>query len=253
MKEQLFDPRRKIFICNNESVMVDFAVNHFIACAKHAIKKYGSFFVALSGGSTPKLIYRKLSSDYRNAIDWKKVVLFWSDERSVGIDHPDSNYKMAIDSGLGNLSIPSHQIFRMEGEKNALHGAEEYEKLLYQKLGKRPFDLIMLGMGEDGHTASLFPDTTALGEKDRRVVANWVEKLQTWRITFTIPWINQAENTVLYVIGTKKKERLYDVLYDKSDSYPASKIGTLMHPALWIVDKEASELLLKEDPIRKAS
>lgn len=240
-----FDPRRKIYIGENEMAAVTFATDHFITIAKDALEEKGAFFVALSGGSTPKKIYQMLANHHRSSIDWSKVYIFWSDERSVPPDHPDSNYKMAMDHGMNSLGIPQNQIFRMHGEKNAIDGAKQYEATIDRVLKNHSFDLIMLGMGDDGHTASLFPKTKALHEKNARVCANYVDSKKTWRITFTFDWINEAKNIAIYVLGDRKKERLFDVLFDKSNSYPASKIGTIVHPAIWIVDKAAAKEILK--------
>ncbi len=245
-----FDERRNIALPGPMDRSIEFAVEHFIRVAQDAIEKSDRFVVALSGGSTPKKIFQMLTTPkYRSAVDWSKFYLFWSDERAVGPDHPDSNYKMAMDSGLSQLEINEDQVFRMKGEGSIEEHALEYEKLIRKVLNGHLFDLIMLGVGEDGHTASLFPGTWALSIHDRWVVANEVPQKNCWRMTFTYTLINQAHHTCLYVMGKDKSEILAKVLLDPSNSLPSAKVGTTSHPALWIVDEDASrELLEKWNP-----
>ncbi|MCP5506148.1 MAG: 6-phosphogluconolactonase [Chlamydiales bacterium] len=241
-----FDDRRDIAHPGDKEKTLNFAVEHFISCGKEAIRNHGFFAVALSGGSTPKAIFEKLSSsDHSNALDWKKVLLFWSDERSVPPTSSESNFRMAMDAGLKSLSIPHEHIFRMEAEENIEAHAKAYEQKVKEVLGLRPFDLIMLGMGEDGHTASLFPGTKALEEKTALVVANEVPQKKTWRMTFTFPLINRAKNTVIYVLGGSKAEMVKQVLKETHEPpYPVSCVGTKGNKALWILDDEAATTLL---------
>ncbi len=239
-----WDQTKNIVIPGDKETTITFCAKHFIYCAGQAIQTHGRFIVALSGGSTPKAIYDLLGSHYVKAIDWSKVYLFWSDERNVPQDHPDSNYHMAMTSGLSKLGIPAHHIFRMHGEASIKEGAKLYEKTLKEILHNEPFDLIMLGMGEDGHTASLFPNTEGLKEKHHRVIANYIPEKNTWRMTFTIPYINTASNIVFYVIGSSKKEALYKAFKASSPSeFPCTLIGTKEHPALWVIDKDAASLV----------
>ena len=236
------DDRRKVVIPGDQIETVAYAANHFIQCAKSAIAFHGTFFVALSGGSTPKQIFQKLSSDYKDTIDWQKVFLFWSDERSVGPSDPDSNYKMAMDSGFSELNIPPSQIFRMKGEGDITAHAAEYEATIKKTLGVRHFDLIMLGVGEDGHTASLFPGTKGLAVTDKLVIANEVPQKKTWRMTFTFPLINSAHNIAFYAMG-KSKQTILDQVFT-TDTLPSSKVGNPLHPALWILDNDAGSFLI---------
>ena len=241
-----FDERRMIALPGTHDETIDFCVKHLIYVGQLAIEQKGSFFVALSGGSTPKKIFEKLTSPkFRDSLAWSNVFLYWSDERSVGPDDPDSNYKMAMDSGFSKLHIPKEQIFRMKAESNIEKHAKEYQELIQKKLQNKGFDLIMLGMGDDGHTASLFPKTEALSITDRWVVANKVPQKSTTRMTFTYPLINKAENIVFYVMGSKKSQQIYNVLTDKNHTYPSSKVGTKEHNATFILDEEASKELLK--------
>jgi 6-phosphogluconolactonase len=241
-----FDDRRNIALPGNKEETIAFCVAHFISIAQKAISSHGSFFVALSGGSTPKRIFEALSSDtYKNQIDWKHVFLFWSDERDVSPHDPDSNYKMAMDSGFSHLPIPKSQIFRMEAERDMEKNALAYEKAIQHTLKGRPFDLIMLGMGEDGHTASLFPGTKALTVTNHLVVANEVPQKDTWRMTFTFPLINSAENINIYVLGDDKKIPVLRSLSNKELHLPIFSVGTKKSKALWILDSGASSELIK--------
>ncbi|MBS0585867.1 MAG: 6-phosphogluconolactonase [Verrucomicrobia bacterium] len=235
-----FDARRGIALFNSEEEAIVFSVEHWIKLAKKAIDTKGAFFVALSGGSTPKQIFSKFTPDM---LDWSRVFLFWSDERNAPPTDKESNYKMALDAGFGKLPIPKEQIFRMHAEDHIEENAKAYEKTISKILQGRPFDLIMLGMGDDGHTASLFPDTEALLIEDRLVVANYVPSKETTRMTFTFPLINKALHTVFYVLGKSKAEAVLEVFSDKRGKYPASHVGTPSHPSLWILDKEASSML----------
>lgn len=241
-----WDETKNIAIPGDKTTTIEFCVKHFIYSASEAIKHHGKFFVALSGGSTPKAIYDLLASHYIDALDWKKVYVFWSDERSVPPEHPDSNYHMAMSCGFSKLPIPPDQIFRMHAEDRLKENAALYEQTINKILKDRPFDLVMLGMGEDGHTASLFPSTKGLDDKSHLVIANYISQKETWRMTMTFKCINSASNIVLYVIGDSKKETLKNIFSIKDQSLlpPSCKVGTKDHPALWIIDKEASAYIL---------
>src|SRR5271155_5445231 len=173
------------------------AAEEFVSLGRTAIGAQGRFTVALSGGSTPKALYSLLAANYAN-FAWNRVFLFFGDERHVPPTDPESNYRMVNESLLGKITIPSENVFRVQAENpDANAAASDYETQLRcffeLKAGEFPrFDLILLGMGPDGHTASLFPDSAALEEQSRLVVANWVEKFKTHRITFTFPVLNRA-------------------------------------------------------------
>jgi 6-phosphogluconolactonase len=247
-KIQNVDDRRDAAVAGNNEATIRFAVEHWILTAQKAIADRSRFAVALSGGSTPHAIYQMLSSEeYMKRLDWSKVYLFWSDERSVPPEHPDSNYHSAMSHGLSRLPILPAQIFRMEAEKEIERAAEEYEALLRKILGLRLFDLVMLGVGEDGHTASLFPDTPALKATGRLVVANHVLEKKTWRMTLTIECINQSECAVVYAMGSAKETIVANVLQaPRFSSWPVSQIGTLERKALWILDESAARFLLRD-------
>src|SRR5690242_14384328 len=173
----MWDDRRDLVIPGDAETTLEFCAEHWLETGNQAIADHGAFYVALSGGSTPKAIFQMLTSPtHAHRIDWSKVHLFWSDERAVPPDHPDSNYHMALSAGLDKMPIPKNHIHRMQAEKDIEAHALAYEALVKD----RPFDLVMLGMGDDGHTASLFPYTKALAETQRLVVANYIDAKKTW-------------------------------------------------------------------------
>lgn len=240
-----FDERRNIVIPGDETATLNYSIRHFIAAANQAIQTHGYFAVALSGGSTPKAIYKGLAAaENRLQIDWTKVLLFWGDERCVPRDHPDSNYKMAMDAAFSKLPLKPEHIFPMNGtgdlEKNAL----AYEQLIRENIPSTRFDLIMLGLGEDGHTASLFPHTQGLHAKNRLVVPNYVPEKEVWRLTLTFDCINNGEQIALYVIGASKAEIVKKVLQGEYDpeKYPSQRVGTEAHKAFWILDEAVAVL-----------
>lgn len=239
-----WDERRDVYIAGDETQTIAFAADHWITLAQEAIDRSGRFAVALSGGSTPKAIF-KLLSQKKTAIDWSRVLLFWSDERAVSPDHPDSNYHMAMSSGLEKLPILTQNIFRMKAEKDIQKNALEYEQTIRKLLNHSLFDLVMLGLGEDGHTASLFPETSALQVKNHLVAANEVFQKNTWRMTFTLDCINQSKRSILYALGESKQTIVEKVLKAPLPSpWPASHVGTKAHKALWILDESAAQRII---------
>lgn len=240
---QSYDARRNIEIPGDKDQTIRYCVQHFIRVANESIIKKGHFFVALSGGNTPKAIYEELSRpENASKIDWKLVSLFWSDARCVPPTHSDCNYKMAMDSGFAKLAIPQNQIFRMKGEQPPQEAGEEYDAIIRKHVPNCSFDLMMLGMGEDGHTASLFPFTKALHVKDREATANFVPQKQAWRLTVTFECINRSKNSVIYVLGASKADTIHRVLIgpNKPDELPIQRVGTAEHKALWIMDDQAA-------------
>lgn len=234
------DERRSYIVLNDEEA-VAYAAKHFIQTAEESIRTHGQFVVALSGGNTPKAIFHELLN-YKKALDWSRVKLFWSDERAVLPTHPDSNYKMAMDAAFGELVSPGN-IFRMFAERELETEAREYEALI--KSHCTAFDLVMLGMGDDGHTASLFPHSKALDIEGPLVTPNWIESKKSWRMTLTYDGIHRSRAIVLYVLGQNKAEMVQKVLKGPYDyhTYPSQKIGTASHKALWLLDKSAAASL----------
>lgn len=243
-----FDARRGFIIFDDEEEATQFAANDWVVRARQAISNYGSFAVALSGGNTPKKIYQLLSLKHRDALDWEKVWLFWSDERPVPFESTESNYGTAMQAGLKNLPIPSSQIFPIIGtgdlEKNAL----EYEKILKGKLPRGRFDLMMLGMGDDGHTASLFPKTHGLHAKNRLAIANFLPEIDKWRMSLTFDAIELADHIIVYVFGKSKAEAIRNAFLGpyQPDLYPIQRVGTREHPALFIFDKFSAQAIASE-------
>ena len=239
-----WDERRDLIVLQTQEEAITFAAEQWIRVAKRAIQHKGRFYAALSGGSTPKKIFVKIAADYKNALDWSAVHLFWSDERCVALDHPDSNYHMAMQSGLKNLGLSAHQIHPMYVKGDPESSATEYEALLHRILGSEPFDLMMLGVGVDGHTASLFPHSEALKEEKKRVVANFIAERGVWRITLTYPAIAKSDRIVIYALG-KEKEAIVPLVLNSAirSVFPASAIGTSHSKALWVLDSQAAHLL----------
>jgi len=224
----------------------------FVRVAREAIAARGRFVVALSGGSTPKRMYELLCEEpYRSQVDWPKVQFFWSDERSVPPTDHESNYRMANEAMLAKLKLTPDQIHRMEAERSDRdQAARDYQAEIAKVFGvaaEAPmpsFDLIYLGMGPDGHTASLFPHTKALAETTRWVVVNFVPKFNTDRMTFTRPFLNQAAHVVFLVAGDDKAPLLAEVLDGPSDPdrLPSQSIQP-QGELLWLVDIAAAAQL----------
>jgi len=220
----------------------------FINYACQSIHKKGAFYVALSGGSTPKALYCLLSGDnYKKKIDWKNVHFFWGDERTVCQDHAQSNYGMANEVLLKKLDLPQSNIHRIEGEKGEkaahIYSLELTEIIKHKNNDVPIFDLIILGMGSDGHTASLFPGTKTLFEMDKLVDYLYVEKLDSYRITITPPLIKTASNILILVSGKEKAHILKEVQEEKTllNKYPVSIANECEGNVVWLIDKAASE------------
>lgn len=225
------------------------AAGEFRRCAESAIAARGRCSVALSGGNTPRGVYSLLAENKKDALPWDRIYAFFGDERPVPPDHPDSNYRMTRESLLSKVPIPTNNVFRIPAELPADKAADRYERELREffrlDAGHLPrFDLIMLGIGEDGHTASLFPGSKALQEQSKLVVANWVEKFQTYRITFTYPVLNHAEE-VLFLASGKSKAQILREIFDPAGkkAYPAQAIRPVNGRLLWIADQDAAGLL----------
>lgn len=240
---------REVIVCKDQQEIFTRSAELFVELAGSSIADHASFSVALSGGSTPKGMYALLASDtYRDRVDWSRVHLFWGDERSVAPDHENSNYRMANEAMISKLPIPVENVNRMEAEAaDIASAAAEYEARIRAffgiEEGTQPcFDLILLGMGDDGHTASLFPGTTALQEQTRTVVPNYVEKLSTYRMTLTAPAINNAHNVVFMAAGAAKQRPLREVLAGEwnPNVYPSQLIRPVHGRLIWLVDEAAT-------------
>jgi 6-phosphogluconolactonase len=232
-------------IYESSEELAEEAAQEFAARAGEAIDQRGRFAVVLAGGSTPKATYEILARDYADRIDWSNVHFFFGDERSVPPDHEDSNYRMAREALLDH--VPAGSVHRMQGELPPDEAAEAYEQELRDFFGSEElprFDLILLGTGGDGHTASLFPETAALEVHDRWVVANPVLKLETTRITLTVPVINAARAVYFLVAGEGKAGPVAEILEGTPDprQYPATLIQPQGGPK-WMLDRPAASEL----------
>lgn len=225
------------------------AAERLAVICEWAIGDHGNFSVVLSGGSTPKALHALLAAEpYKSRIDWAKVRVFFGDERCVPPDHPDSNYRMANETLLSKVPIPPDNVYRMEGEIEPAVAADRYEEHLSDLFGEAGGpDLCLLGLGDDGHTASLFPHTPALKETTRGCVAQFVEKSttgQSWRITLTAPFINRSRQVLFLVAGQNKARALQQILEgDRNPEHcPAQLIAPAMGQLTWLIDVAAAEM-----------
>lgn len=237
----------QIRILKTAPELFEAAAAEFAVRAAEAVRINGKFTVALSGGSTPKTLYSLLAT--KAAIPWDKVDFFWGDERHVPPDQPESNYRMADEALLSKIPTPPENIFRIHAEeKDAAAAALQYEQALKKFFHLAPgqfprFDLILLGTGPDGHTASLFPGTAALNENQRLVVANWVPKFNTHRITFTFPVLNAAACVMFLASGADKAPILHEILENSAANLPSQKVQPVNGELIWLVDEPAASTL----------
>ncbi len=250
------EPHREshhVVVLGDRESLMQAAAERIAGIAEHAIASRGRFTWALSGGSTPGRLYALLAHHrFATRIDWRRVHFFWGDERCVPPDHAESNYRMARHALLDTVKPPPENVHRMRGEEDPHRAAASYEQLLREVLGARDdgspaqFDLVLLGMGADGHTASLFPGTAALSEKTRWVVANQVRESAPWRLTLTPVIINAAARIVFLVAGAGKADRLARVLRGSpadAEALPAQLIHATRGEVLWLVDADAAARL----------
>ncbi|MEP6819176.1 MAG: 6-phosphogluconolactonase [bacterium] len=248
----MLDNHSNIFVFDTPEQLALAAAERFVEYGYEFHGKLDRFSVALAGGNTPRRIYELLATErFKSRIAWSQVHLFFGDERCVPPDHPDSNYAMAYESLISKVPIPAKNVQRIIGEGNAPENAQAYENQLrafFAGLSWPRFDLVLLGMGEDGHTASLFPNSPALREKSRWVVPTRNEQSGGDRITLTVPVFNHARRVLFLVTGGKKAQRLKEVLRREpgSEQLPARTItpGKEMPGTMeWLVDAEAAALL----------
>lgn len=240
--------KREIIVCRDVEELNRKAAAQFVAHAQNAMSRSGRFAVALSGGSTPKALYSLLASpEYRDRVDWSRVHFFWGDERCVPPDHPESNYRMVRETLLSKINPPPENIHRMLGEMEPRRAAAAYEaelqKFFGQADGELPrFDLIFLGLGEDGHTASLFPGSAALQETARWVATAYVERLRAHRLTLTLPVINAAAQVSFLVAGESKSAIVKAILEKDSlpTRYPAGRVSPVSGKLTWFVTEDAA-------------
>lgn len=216
------------------------ATAFIVAQARQSLAERGEFRIALSGGNTPRPVYAELA---RNDLPWEKILFTFGDERCVPPDDEQSNYRMARETLFAPARVPDKSILRMQGEIDPEVAAQEYESqldLLAKQRGEGIYrhDLILLGLGEDGHTASLFPGTTALQEIDRRIVPNFVPKFDSWRLTATFPLINQGRH-ICFLVNSSKHADLIERVLRGDPQYPASRVESVFGKVTWILGQVA--------------
>lgn len=243
----------EIEIYENSQELAWAAALRFAGLAEQFVAEQGKFSVALSGGSTPKAMLSLLAGKpFADSLPWHSIYFFWGDERSVSPDHADSNFRMATEALLSKVGVPQQNIFRIPAEdEDHQSAANRYSAAIQQffNTDHPQFDLVFLGMGADGHTASLFPGTAALQITDRIAVANFVEKLNAWRISLTAPIINQARNVIFLIAGEDKATALKEVLEGERqpETYPSQLIHPTSGALLWMLDEAAAGLLTNGD------
>ncbi|MBI3830510.1 MAG: 6-phosphogluconolactonase [Planctomycetes bacterium] len=232
-------PAFPTIVCKDAAALAEAAAEKFLYLAGNAVP--GPLTVALSGGSTPKKLYEILAQPrYAEKIPWERVEFFFGDERAVPPDHKDSNYRMAHEALLSKVPVKAH---RMEAE---LSKAAEYEKVIRERVhigskGIPRFDLVLLGIGTDGHTASLFPGTAALNEREKLVVMNEVPQLNTRRMTVTYPLLAWAKKIWVLAPGAEKRKVVQECLANPAAPYPVASVKPEPGEILWWLDKESAE------------
>ena len=228
------------------------AAENFLTFARSSLQSKESLTVALSGGSTPRKFYYLLGCPpYRGQIEWHRIHFFWVDERCVSPEDEESNFKTVYDKLLSRVPVPEENIHRIRGEESPEEAAREYERAIRTFWSRKVmpvFDLIVLGMGEDGHTASLFPGSEALKEKKRLAVPVYRKEPEVNRVTLTLPVLNNASQVLFLISGRPKAKVLAEILGDgeKKRRYPAGLISPARGKITWLIDQEAAENLKTE-------
>lgn len=245
------DPNRELIVCSDPEAVAREGARRFALHAAAAIQQHGRFTVALSGGSTPKRMYEILAQESRDAIDWSYVQFFWGDERYVPSTNSASNYHMTEVALLNALELQNGNVHRVHTEEGSADAAAaSYERELISFFGLAPgelprFDLILLGLGTNGHTASLFPYSKTLHENSRLVVADYVEEVKQSRITFTVPVINNARAVLFLANGAEKAVVVKEILFGPPDTerLPAQLVHTVSGSQTWLLDRFAASQL----------
>ena len=240
--------KREIIICRGIDDLAQQAAAEFAKLAQSSLREKRRFAVALSGGSTPRALYSLLATpEFTRQISWPQIHLFWGDERCVPPDNPESNYRMVREALLAKTEIPPDNIHRMAGEKEPHIAAAEYEEELRDFFQLAPnafprFDLILLGLGEEGHTASLFPSSEALQETKRLVVATYAAKLNAHRLTLTLPVLNHGAVVLFLIAGASKAPIVTEILRDDGQAarFPAARIQPVDGRLVWLLTEDAA-------------
>ncbi len=241
-------PAERVGVFQDLEALSRAAAELFTACAKRCVASQGRFAVALSGGSTPRRLYTLLgTTPYSENIEWEHVHVFWADERCVPRDHPESNFKLAADAFLSRVALPKENIHRIMGEEGPGRAAQDYERELRSFFGPAlspVFDLIILGVGEDGHTASLFPGSTTLQERTRFVLPVSLEPPNLNRVTLTLPVLDHAAE-VLFLAAGRAKAGVVQAIIEKGNPmhYPAGLVQPVRGSVTWFIDRQAAGLL----------
>lgn len=238
----------------DSDTIAEAAAKRFLDTAKRAVEKNDQFLVVLAGGSTPRVLYRRLAdSPYREQVPWKKTYFVFGDERCVPPEDEASNYRMVRETLLAPLEIPEHRVLRMKGEQVPADAARRYEVRLGDLFLYRPrrhFDLVLLGVGTDGHTASLFPGTAALEETERWVAANHVPQLDGWRLTLTFPALNSARRVIFLATGEEKAQVIAEAFGDlpHAEPHPCERVRPLHARREVLIDHAAASRIPDPSP-----
>ena len=221
------------------------AAERIIKIINDHIDKDGRCTFVLAGGNTPQQLYDLIVKNYSGSVDWDKVFFFWGDERCVPPDREDSNYVMVYYHLLSGLNVNYHNVFRIKGEEPPGIGAQIYDTLLKRFFDNEfpSFDLILLGVGTDGHTASLFPNSKILNETGKFAQADYYEKYESWRVTLTLPIINDAKNIIFLAKGISKAEIIKEIFTDENLNLPAQLVKPVNGKLSWFIDKEAGKFI----------
>jgi 6-phosphogluconolactonase len=244
-------PNLKIKVLSDLETLSRCAASIFLNASRNSIKTQKRFAVALSGGLTPKRMFALLGSDsYYHKVEWCHVHLFWADERCVPKENKESNFRLAYESFLSKISIPASNIHRVKGEEDPEKAAKDYEDDMRKFSGMSGilvFDLTILGIGEDGHTASLFPGSEALEETIRLTLPVYMKRPKCDRVTLTLPVLNNSAQILFLVSGPSKANIVNEILgkEGKKEQYPAGRINPSNGQVLWLVDQEAARKLMQ--------
>jgi 6-phosphogluconolactonase len=239
------EPHQQVSVFPDIEILSHAAAERFVSLSRAAIRSHGRFATALSGGFTPRRLYSLLgSSPFHENIDWKRVHIFWADERCVVPSHEGSNYKLVADALLMKAAVPKENIHRIHGEEGPGQAAAAYEEELHKFFAsstKPVFDLVILGAGVDGHAASLFPESALLEERTKDVVPVYREKPEVDRVSLTLPVLNSASNILFLVAGAEKADIVFEVLKSGNQKqYPAGLVQPADGILSWFLDKAAA-------------
>jgi 6-phosphogluconolactonase len=231
------------------------AAEFILSAAERGIAARGRTVLALSGGATPVLLYRLLAAaPFGDALPWPKMHLFWVDERCVSQNHPASNYRLVVDTFLSRVRLSDQNIHRIRGEEGPDAAARAYEEelsLFFSPARMPVFDLVLLGVGEDGHTASLFPGSAALRERKRRVLPVYLDPPELNRVTLTLTVLNNAEQVLFLAVGRRKAAVVHEIMEDGNPKkYPAGMVQPARGSLTWMIDQEAGSALTDVTPLK---